>query len=80
MATRIDQLSPGQEVKLKFHGTKSFGNPAYEEVHTFLGMEGEGNDREAIFSDGYIQWHAYRFEGRWAYGSSAEKLSLVEVL
>jgi len=76
---RIDKLNPGQEVTLKFHGSKSLGNDPYEERHTFLDIVGEGDDRRAVFSDGGEQWEAYRFKGGWAYGSSAEKLSIVEV-
>lgn len=76
---RIDQLQAGQEVTLKFHGSKSIGNEPYEETHTFLGIVGEKDDRRAVFSDGSTQWEAYRYNGGWAYGSSAERLSLVSV-
>lgn len=79
---RIDQLAPGQEVVLRFGS----GADAYDSTHTFLGIEGEGTSREAVFSDGGEQWRAYRYEGKWAYGlkglidTKPVKLSLVAVL
>lgn len=84
MAKRLDSLKPGTKVRLKFHGTLSFGNAPYEETATFQGVVGEGDNRRALFSDlsskSPFDWEAYRYKNRWAYGSSAERLSVVEVV
>jgi hypothetical protein len=78
MAKRIDSLVPGTEVKLHFHGSKSFGNEPHTLDATFVSVVGEGDAREANFLlNGDSEFAAYRYGGRWAYGSSAEKLSLV---
>ena len=75
---RIDQLTPGSYVTLRF-GTKATG---YTEPARFVGIVGTGDDREATFRsanpDGTTyEWGAYRHAGRWAYGSGADYLSLV---
>jgi hypothetical protein len=82
---RIDSLKPGTKVTLRFNG--QYGNGTYEEPATFLGIEGTGDDRTAQFetdtelnATGRYTWSAYRFKGFWAYGSSAERLTLVEIL
>lgn len=76
MARRIDSLKAGDKVRLLFAGSRSLGNDSYEETVIFHGIEGEGEKRRAKFDE----WEAYRFRGGWAYGSSAEKLSLLEVV
>jgi hypothetical protein len=58
------------------------GNTTYA---LFLGIDGEGDDRRAVFAQfdcggNTFGWSAYRYNGGWAYGSSAERLSLVAVL
>lgn len=74
---RIDNLKPASDVVLRFHD--------YEEVAWFVGIVGKGPDRRAVFmsknadGDSYT-WEGYRFNGRWAYGSSAERLSAVKYL
>lgn len=78
---RIDNLTVGAEVTLRFHG--SFGNKTYDQSFVFLGIKGEGSERRAEFkyaagTGGYGTWEAYRYQGRWAYGSGADRLSLVE--
>ena len=74
---RIDSLKPNTPVLLKFReGT---------EEATFLALIGEGDERRARFIQhddavGLYEWEAYRFRGRWAYGTSADTLRLVEIL
>lgn len=73
---RIDQLTPGTRVLLGF----SYG----DEPATFVGITGQGDDRLATFDsdrgDGTsYRWSAYRAGGRWAYGSSCERLTLEAV-
>lgn len=75
---KLDQLEPGDFVLLAFAAEN-------EERAVFLKMTGEGDDRRATFlqfrNDGsYYEWDAYRYSGRWAYGSSADVLRLLEVL
>lgn len=76
MARRIDSLNVGDKVLLSFEGSRSLGNDAYTDECIFAGITGEGNDRRASFGD----WEAYRFRGGWAYGSSAERLRVLEVI
>ncbi len=75
---RIDKLVSGTVAKLKFHGSR--GNQGYIEEFYFLGIDGKGDDRTAEFQyiEGEMTWKAYRYNGRWAYGTSADRLSLVE--
>ena len=74
---RIDSLKPNTPVLLKFFRST--------EEATFLAIVGEGDERRARFVQhddaiGLFEWEAYRFQGRWAYGTSAERLSLVAIL
>ncbi len=76
---RIDTLTVGTKVRLDFGGD-------YEEEATFMGITGTGDDRRATFEsvdedrhDVYT-WQAYRYNRRWAFGTSAQTLSLVKVV
>jgi hypothetical protein len=82
---RIDNLEPETPVRLRFCGGFA-GNQVREEDAVFVQIVGEGNDRRATFrssypnpEDGTYEWDAYRYNRRWAYGSSAEPLRLLEV-
>ncbi len=83
---RIDNLTIGDIVTLRFHpgaGTLTDKEP-YDESAVFLGMEGTGDDRQAWFAQGMsnkklYKWSAYRHGGKWVFGSSAERLSLISV-
>jgi hypothetical protein len=76
MALRIDKLTPGTSVVLDM---------GYEaENSVFLGIEGSGDKREARFlsvdKDGKTyEWRAYRYNGHWAYGTSADYLRLDQI-
>jgi hypothetical protein len=75
---RIDNLAVGSEITLRFHGSN--GNQTHEETFIFRGISGEGDERRATFQySGNVDdvWEAYRYNGRWAYGSSADRLSIV---
>lgn len=76
MARRIDSLNVGDKVRLEFCGSRSLGNDPYTDDCVFEGIVGEGDARRAVFGD----WEAYRYNGGWAYGSSAERLRVLEVL
>lgn len=82
MARRIDSLEAGSAVVLEFVG--SMGNATYTEKSVFQGIEGTGDKRRARFVDNQtavpFEWEAYRFNGHWAYGSSADRLRLLEVV
>jgi hypothetical protein len=73
MAKRIDSLITGDKVRLRYNGSKSFGNEPWEEDVTFIGIVGSGDERRAQFDAVEL----YRFKGFWAYGTSAERASLV---
>ena len=80
MAKRIDSLVAGETVVLKFHGSKQLGNDSYQEEVTFVEVTGEGEERQARFStsgNGENVFDVYRYNGSWAYGMSAEKLTVV---
>ena len=75
MAIRLDKLTPLSivEIEIKY---------GIEEV-VFLGIDGEGDERKARFlsrnHDGKVyEWAAYRMDGRWAYGSSADRIKVIE--
>lgn len=73
---RIDQLKPGTRVTLRYHG--SMGNLTHDGDAEFVRITGDGDDRRAVFTEPSIgEWEAYRYDGRWAYGSSADRLQLV---
>lgn len=80
MAPRITSLKHGDKVRLHCGGSKQFGNDPYELETIFLGITGyvkdeDGEDtRRAVFED----MQAYRFRGRWVYGSGAMPLTVVE--
>lgn len=85
-APRIDKLEKGTFVTLDF-------NDRYQEDAVFLGIVGEGDDRRARFAQAgashaasangcyrMTEWEAYRYNGGWAFGTSAERLRLVGVM
>lgn len=77
---RIDNLTPGDVVNLTFTERGESTN----ELAVFVGLDGEGDARRATFrqasGSGSFEWDAYRYSGRWAYGSSADRLSLYSVV
>lgn len=84
MAKRIDSLTPQTIVELKFHA--GYGGALEFEKHTFLRVEGVGEERLAFFQSfadsqyGSFEWSARRYEGRWVYGENAQIISLVREL
>jgi hypothetical protein len=80
---RIDSLKPETPVRLKFCAELQGPGSEYEEDAVFVRLEGTGETRHAVFRTKGLfsdyEWEAYRFKGRWAYGSSAETLRLVAV-
>lgn len=81
MAKRIDSIKNGQRVTLRFMANFQGKDGAWDEDMVFDGIDGDGDDREARFKylDSSDHWKAYRFNGRWVYGSSAETLRLITV-
>jgi hypothetical protein len=78
MTKRISTLNPGENVLLKFHGSKQFGNDPYEMDATFV--EFNEDKTRAVFrmdESKSSEFEAYKLSNRWAYGSSAEKLTIV---
>lgn len=79
MARRIDSLTAGEQVTLKVHNSASNEGYMLDGVY-FLGIEGEGEDREALFStvkNGAPDVPVYRYGNRWAIASDARKVTLV---
>lgn len=73
MNIRLDKLPPLTviEIEIKY---------GLEEV-VFLGIEGEGEDRLARMlsrgTDGKVyEWAAYRYGGRWCYGTSGDRMTI----
>jgi hypothetical protein len=80
MSIRIDTLAPGARTKVLFVGNKSAGNDPYQLDLTFDRIEGEGLTRRAFFTDSSgLEIEAYRFNGQWSYGASAEPLRVLSV-
>lgn len=77
LAKRIDSLTPGENITLQFHGSRSLGNEPYQLSGKFIGIVGSGDVRRAKFDLDGLDFEAYRDNGRWAYGMSSEKLTLV---
>jgi hypothetical protein len=74
-AKTIRNLKSGEKVRLRFHGSKQFGNDPYELDMTFVELRDNGE--RAVFSDDGTEFEAYKYANRWAYGSSAERLTVV---
>ena len=79
---QIDRLEPGTAVLLEMFNRSEALPPEHA---LFLGVVGEGESRRAHFSQmlkpgASFDWEAYRFGGRWAYGSSADRMRVVGVL
>ena len=80
---RIDTLKAGQKVTLGFY----YGGTKVEESAEFVRVEGEGERRHATFTSTTeingeprtYEWQAYRYHKRWAYGTGADRLTLVKV-
>lgn len=81
---RIDKLIPGDLVTLGFCGSDNKVHT--EEPAVFLGHIGYGVTRRAEFAqvdrdngNRIYEWETYRYNGGWAYGSSAERLRLLSL-
>jgi hypothetical protein len=81
---RIDQLVPGDMVTLGF--CDSSQKVAFEEHALFVAHVGYGPSRRATFAqvdrdngNRVYQWDAYRFDGSWSYGTSAQRLRLMSL-
>lgn len=75
---RIANLTDGMEVTLRFHyGAGQFD----DERHTFGGLYMDGDTQNARFRDSRTgsYWSAYRFNGRWCFGTSAQRLQVVSI-
>lgn len=73
---RISDKWVGSTLKLALHGN----DPRYKSIDecVLVKIEGDGDDARATFRDAAgMEWQAYRFRGRWAYGSSANRVSVV---
>lgn len=76
---RIDKLPALAKVLLDFCDGRG------EDEAVFVGVVGEGDDRRARFlstdsEGGAYEWEAYRYGGRWAWGTSADRLRVLEVI
>lgn len=80
---QIAKLVAGDEVVLRF---ALRNGEVVDEIHrvVFVGEDASGDDiakfqpqrQDGTFENTFI-WEAYRFQGRWSYGSSAQRLSVV---
>jgi hypothetical protein len=80
MAKRISPKNIGSTFHLLFDKNTRFTGPVDDRKDNVLvRIEGEGDDKRAVFNDPEIgEWEAYRWNGRWAYGSSCEPLRVIE--
>lgn len=89
----LDDLTGDQpiRVKLRFCGSEKLGNKPYTEDAVYISRTGEGETARITFETRALhrvgcrwdrvgcRWEAYRYEGQWAYGTSAEPLRLVSI-
>lgn len=73
-ARSISHLKPGEEVTLRFHGSKQIGNDPYELSGI---LEGFTEDKTRAVFGGDADVEVYKFNGRWSYGSGAHPVSIV---
>jgi hypothetical protein len=73
----ISTLSPGEHVTLRFHGSKQFGNEPYEMSAVFTAFNADKNRATFSLDHGEDDFEAYKYVNRWAYGTSAEKITVV---
>lgn len=73
MAKRISPKNVGQQFNLRF-----VGSPGTSEFDTneLIKVEGEGDNMRATFRASFGDWEAYRWNGAWRYGSSADRLTV----
>ena len=74
---RIDSLDPMTSVILAFDGRQERAT-----FHSLIGDK-KNPQRRALFESKDEQgkaykWEAYRYQGRWAYGTGAGRLTLVD--
>lgn len=74
MTKRISSLNPGENVRLKFHGSKQIGNDPYEMDVTFV--EFNADKTRAVFDEVEV----YKSGNRWSYGSGAHPVSILATL
>ena len=80
MAKRISSKNVGTKFHLLFDKNTRFTGPVQDMEDVLLvKIEGEGDDQRATFKDNEIgEWEAYRYNGRWCYGSSCEPLRVIK--
>lgn len=77
MSKRIDSLSNGDVVALTVHPSQ-FNEGYVLKNLTFDRIEGSGDDRRAVFSEGHpgSTLEIYRYNKRWAIASDARRVTL----
>lgn len=81
MAKRISPTRIGETYLLRFNKSRSMngGQEPLEMENVLVSVTVEDGEARATFRDSEIgEWEAYRYKGRWSYGSSAEPLTVVE--
>lgn len=81
MAKRISTLNPGDNVRLKFHGSKQRGNVAYEMSVELLNFNEDKTLATFRMADtARTEFEAYKLNnggwGRFSYGAAPEKLTV----
>lgn len=87
---RLDTLERGSFVLLDFNGQYEEramfvgivgeGDDRHARFVTIDTLEPRPRVSGGHYYKGYYEWEAYRYNGRWAFGTSAEPLRLLEVL
>ena len=78
----LSGLKAGTSVRLRFHGSKLLGNGTYELDGTLseITEDADGTKRRKLFQAPSDAVEIYFVENRWRYGTSAEVVSVAEVL
>lgn len=73
---RLMNVVPGSLIEVKFHAP--YGS--YTEEVTFVDLVMTNEDEVEITLDAGYEFNIYRYANHWAYGSGADKITLVKVI
>lgn len=80
MSVNIRKLNVGDRIKARFNGSSVLGNAPYVEDLHFAGFLSETRAELSYDSSLKDRFEIYFERNRWRYGSSAEVLTVQEVL
>lgn len=79
MTVTMRSLKAGDVVRARFHGSKQFGNEPHELELEVVSVDLEPGAEHVTFKNG-MEFDVQKLGGRWVYGTSSERFSIVEKL